>query len=328
MALVAAREAVSESGIEFDEELGLKSATVIGTALGGQHSQEDNYKEVYRNGKLRVHPFLAPRLMANAPVSHVSMEFGLKGPAWSVSTACASSTHSIGQAFQLVRSGVADAALTGGTESCITWGTLKAWEGLRVMSKEVCRPFSKNRKGMVQGEGAAVLVLEEMEHAKARGAPIWGEIVGFGMTADASDIVQPDLNGASRALSQALTDGGVAPDSVDYINAHGTGTAANDRTECAAIREVFGAHADALCISSTKSMHGHCLGGAGALEMAATLMTLRDGVIPPTINYQEPDPDCDLDVTPNEARQQKVETAVSNSFAFGGLNAVLAARRV
>ena len=290
--------------------------------MGGQHTQDDNYRLVYGEGKTRVHPFLVPRLMANAPVSWVSMDNGLRGPAYSVSTACASSNHAIGQAFHLIRSGGADAAVTGGAESGLTYGVLKAWEGLRVMSKTACRPFSKTRDGMVQGEGAAILVLEELEGAVARGATILGEIVGFGSSADAGDIVQPSLDGATRAMRAALSDGFVAPHQIGYVNAHGTATAMNDRTECAAVRDVFGAHADDLAISSTKSAHGHCIGAAGALEMVASLSALQ-GVVPPTVGFEEPDPDCDLNVVPNEAQERDVAYAMSNSFAFGGLNAVV-----
>ncbi len=327
MALTAAKEAIGQSGVEFTEELGMRTATVIGTSMGGQHTQDDNYRLIYRDGKQRVHPFTVPKLMANAPASWISMEHGLKGPAWSVSTACASSNHAIGQAFQLIRCGMADAAVTGGCESGLTYGVLKAWEGLRVMSKDTCRPFSKNRSGMVQGEGAAILVLEEMEAAKARGATILGEVVGFGMTADSNDIVQPSLDGAARAMRAALADAGLGGGEIAYINAHGTATTANDKTECAAIRDVFGDHADRLLVSSTKSMHGHCIGAAGALEMAATLSALGSGIVPPTANFEEADPECDLDVVPNEARETDVPFALSNSFAFGGLNAVLVVRR-
>jgi len=208
------------------------------------------------------------------------------------------------------------------------FGVIKAWEGLRVLSRDGCRPFCATRNGLVQGEGAAVLVLEEFERARARGARIWGEIVGFGMTADATDIVQPNADGAARAIRAALADAQVAPEDVGYINAHGTATAANDRTECAAIRMAFGAAADGVSVSSTKSMHGHCIGGAGAIEMAAVLLALDEGVIAPTIGYTTPDPDCDLNITPNTARERRVDVALSNSFAFGGLNAVLAVRRV
>ena len=327
MALTAAKEAVAFSGIAFDEALAMRTATVIGSSMGGQHTQDDNYRLIYRDNKPRVHPFTVPKLMANAPASWISMEYGLKGPAWSVSTACASSNHAIGQAFHMIRCGMADAALTGGAESGLTYGVLKAWEGLRVMSRDTCRPFSKTRTGMVQGEGAAILVLEEREAAMARGATIIGEIVGFGMTADAGDIVQPSRDGAARAMRAALADAGLDEAQVAYVNAHGTATAANDRTECAAIREVFGEHADRLMVSSTKSMHGHCIGAAGALEMTATLSALQSGIVPPTANFEEADPDCDLDVVPNEAREADVPYALSNSFAFGGLNAVLAVRR-
>ena len=326
MATVAAKEAIAQSGIVFEGALGERTATILGTSMGGQHTQDDNYRLVYGEGKTRVHPFLVPRLMANAPVSWVSMDHGLRGPAYSISTACASSNHAIGQAFHLIRSGGADAAVTGGAESGLTWGVLKGWEGLRVMSKTACRPFSKTRDGMVQGEGAAILVLEELEMAKARGANILGEIVGFGSSADAGDIVQPSLEGATRAMRSALSDGGVNPTEVAYVNAHGTATAMNDRTECAALRNVFGAHADALAVSSTKSAHGHCIGAAGALEMVATLSALQ-GILPPTIGYEEPDPDCDLNVVPNTAQQRVVDVAMSNSFAFGGLNAVVVVKR-
>ena len=327
MAMFSAREAVAQSGIEFDEALGLKTATVIGTAMGGLHTLDDNYRAVYQEMKNRVHPLIIPRLMANAPVSQITMEYGLMGASWSVSTACSSSNHAIAQAFQLVRSGAAEAAVTGGTESVLCFGGIKAWEGLRVMSKDGCRPFSKNRDGMVLGEGAAILILEELERARARGAPILGEIAGAGMTADAGDIVAPAVDGAARAMRLALADAAMAPGEVGYINAHGTATTMNDRTEAAAIRMVLGEQANAVLVSSTKSMHGHCIGAAGALEAAATLMALGEGVVPPTINHDHPDPEIGLDVVPNVAREAPVEAALSNSFAFGGLNAVLAFRK-
>lgn len=328
MALVAGKEAMEHSGLELTEQLGLRSAVVIGSGLGGLGTLDDNYRTVYEEGKNRVHPFVVPRTMPNAASSQLSMAHGIKGPAWTVSTACSSSNHAIGQAFHLVRSGISDVAVSGGAESMLCFGGVKAWEGLRVMSKDGCRPFCKTRNGMVQGEGAAVLVLEEMEMAKARGAVILGEIAGFGMSSDAGDIVQPDPNGASRAIKTALKDAGLAPEDVGYVNAHGTATTMNDKSECAALRDAFGAHADKLMVSSTKSMHGHGIGAAGALESLAVLMALNEGVIPPTIGYAEPDPDCDLDVVPNAARDAKVSAAISNSFAFGGLNAVLAFRAV
>ncbi|MEM7507167.1 MAG: beta-ketoacyl-[acyl-carrier-protein] synthase family protein [Pseudomonadota bacterium] len=326
-ALIAAQEAFDQSGLEITEELGLRTATIIATAMGGMHTLDDNYRQVYQEQKNRVHPFVVPRLMANAPVSQVSMKFGLKGPAYSVATACASSNHAMGQAFNLIRHGQCDVAVTGGTEAMLCFGGVKAWEGLRVMSKDGCRPFSKTRNGMVLGEGCAILILEEWERAKSRSAPILAEICGSGVSADATDIVAPDVNGAARAMALALSDAGMNADEVDYINAHGTATAMNDRTEAAAIRRSLGAHAENIMVSSTKSMHGHAIGAAGALEAAAVLMTLGDGPVPPTINYEEPDPDVALDVVPNEARDASVDAALSNAFAFGGLNAVLAFRR-
>jgi nodulation protein E len=234
----------------------------------------------------------------------------------------------MGLAFQIVRSGASRVMVTGGSESMLCFGGIKAWEGLRVMSKDACRPFSATRNGMVQGEGAAVFVFEEMEHAKARGAEILAEVVGFSMTSDAADIVMPSKQGAARAIAGALRDGQIAPEAVGYINAHGTGTAANDKSECAAVADVFGHHADRLMISSTKSMHGHLIGGTGAVELLACIMAVRDGVIAPTIGYEEPDPECALDVVPNVARDAKVDVVLSNAFAFGGLNAVLALRKV
>lgn len=327
-ALLAAREAMAQSGLVIDEALALRAGAIIGTSGGGLHTQDENYRLVYEEGKNRVHPFIVPRLMNNAAASQISMAFGLKGPTYCVATACSSSNHAIGQAFHMIRSGMTDVMLTGGSESMLVFGGIKAWEGLRVMSKDACRPFSRTRNGMVQGEGAAVFVLEEFGAARARGAPILAEIAGFAMTSDAADIVMPSQDGAARAIEGALRDARMAPEEVGYINAHGTGTAANDKTECAAVRQIFGAHADRLMISSTKSMHGHLIGGTGAVELLACILALRDGVIAPTIGYEEPDPDCDLDVVPNVARERPVTAALSNAFAFGGLNAVLALRSV
>ena len=326
--LAAAAEAIAQSGITFSGETAAKSGVVLGTAGGGVSTWDDNYRAVYEEGKNRVHPFVVPKLMNNAAASHVSMEYNLKGPSFTVSTACASSNHAMAQAFQMVRSGMAPAMLTGGSESMLCFGGVKAWEGLRVMSKDACRPFSANRNGMVQGEGAGIFVFEEYEHARARGAEILCEVAGFAMSSDAADIVMPSKNGAARAMAGALADAGVNPDQVGYINAHGTGTAANDKTECAAVADVFGPHADQLMISSTKSMHGHLIGGTGAVELLACIMALRDGVIAPTIGYEEPDPECALDVVPNEARDASVDLVLSNAFAFGGMNAVLALRKI
>ena len=325
--LIAAEEAIAQSGLEFEGQLASQSGVVLGTSGGGLNTQDENYRAVYEEGKNRVHPFIVPKLMNNAAASHVSMTFNLKGPSFTVATACASSNHAMGQAFWLIRGGAAKVMITGGSESMLCFGGVKAWEGLRVMSKDACRPFSANRNGMVQGEGAGVFVFEDYDHARARGAEILAEVVGFSMTSDAADIVMPSQQGASRAIKGALEDAGINADQVGYINAHGTGTAANDKTECAAVSNVFGQHANEVMISSTKSMHGHLIGGTGAVELLACLMALKDGVIAPTIGYEEPDPECALDVVPNEAREAKVDYVLSNAFAFGGLNAVLALKR-
>lgn len=328
LVLLASREAMAQSGLEITEELSETTGVVLGTAAGGMNTWDDNFRSVYEEGKNRVHPFVVPKLMTNAAASHLSMAHNIKGPSLTVSTACASSNHAIGLAFQMVRSGMARVMLSGGADAMLTFGGIKAWEGLRVMSKTACRPFSANRSGMVQGEGAGVFVLETYEGAKARGAEILAELIGFSMTSDAGDIVMPNQQGAVRAIRGALRDACLDPQDIGYINAHGTGTAANDKTECAAVTEAFGAHAPALMMSSTKSMHGHLIGGTGAVELLACLMALRDGVIAPTIGYEQPDPNCALDVVPNVARQAKVTATLSNAFAFGGMNAVLALKAI
>jgi len=326
--ILAARQAIGQSGLVFEDALSIASGVVLGTAGGGVNTWDDNYRAVYEEGKNRVHPFVVPKLMNNAAASHVSMEWNLRGPTFTVATACASSNHAMGQAFHMVRSGAATVMVTGGSEAMLCFGGIKAWEGLRVMSRDACRPFSLNRNGMVQGEGAGVFVFEDYDHARARGAEILAEVVGFAMSSDAGDIVMPSAQGAERAITGALRDARLNPEEVGYINAHGTGTAANDKTECAAVAHAFGQHADRLMISSTKSMHGHLIGGTGAVELLACIMALREGVIAPTIGYEEPDPECALDVVPNTAREARVEAVLSNAFAFGGLNAVLALRRV
>jgi nodulation protein E len=325
-ALVAAREAVRDSQIEWTPERQARSAVITGACVGGQSTEDQGYVELYRQNRPRINPLTIARTMANAGASHISIEFGLTGPAFTFSTACASSTHAIGHAFWMVRSGAAEVAIAGGSEAPFCFGHLKAWEAMRVVAPDTCRPFSKNRRGMILGEGGAMLVLEPLESAIARGARVYGEVIGFGMTADAHHLTQPTLAGPSNAMRSALADAGIAPEQVGYINAHGTATPANDPTEIAAIRAVFGQQAERLAISSTKSMHGHALGAAGALEAVATILSLRHGVAPPTANFIEADPQCDLDVVPNTARKQSVEYALSNSFAFGGLNAVLAFR--
>ena len=325
-ALWSARQAVAQSGLVFDEALALRSGVILGTAGGGLGTIDDSYRAVYAEGKNRVHPLTVPRLMASAGVSHISMTYGLRGPAFTVSTACASSNHAMGLAYQMVRSGAAPVMLTGGAEAMLTFGGLKAWEGLRVMAADACRPFSADRSGMVQGEGAAVFVFEAYKHARARGATILAEVVGFSMCSDAHDIVMPSADGAVRAMRGALDDAGLEPGQVDYINAHGTGTRANDANEAMAIRTVFGPSPP--LVSSTKGAHGHIIGGTGAVEALACLMALRDGVVAPTLGYQKPDPDCALDVVPNTARKADVKVAMTNAFAFGGLNAVLVLRRI
>ncbi|CAN5252566.1 beta-ketoacyl-[acyl-carrier-protein] synthase family protein [soil metagenome] len=327
-ALIAAREAVAQSGLDFTaDSLGDRTAVILGTAVGGEATREDASRRLYGENNPRVHPFTIIRLMANAPASQLSMEFGLRGPSFAVASACASANHAMGQAMNMLRHGVAQVALTGGTEASLSLAVIKAWEAMRVLADDVCSPFSKQRRGLVLGEGAGIFVLETLEHAQARGATILAELAGSGMSSDATDIVLPDAGGAARAMQGALADAGLALQDIDYINAHGTGTTANDRTETRAIRQVFGAHANALAVSSTKSMHGHLLGAAGAIELLAVVGAMREGLIPPTINYTEPDPECDLDVVPNLARARPVRAALSNSFAFGGMNAAIAVKR-
>jgi nodulation protein E len=250
------------------------------------------------------------------------------GPAYTLSTACASANHAIGHAFWMIRSGLVDAAITGGSEAPLSFGNLKAWESMRVLSSDLCRPFSKDRNGIVLGEGAGVLFLESLERAQSRSARIYAEVIGFGMSADAVHMIQPSADGAVAAMTAALEDGRIHVEEVDYINAHGTGTTANDATEASSIRRVFGPRADRIPVSSTKSMHGHTLGAAGGLEAVAACLAMSNGVLPPTANFSHADPECDLDVVPNTARPATVRVALSNSFAFGGLNAVLAFRKM
>ena len=326
-ALIASKQAILESGLEFNEDDCTKIGVILGTAGGGLQTQDENYRQVYENGKNRVHPFIVPKLMNNAAASHVSIKFNIQGPCFTIATACSSSNHAIGQALNLLRTGSIKVAITGGSESMLCFGGIKAWEGLRVMSKESCRPFCKTRDGMVQGEGAAVFIFENYEHAKKRGANILAEVAGFSMTSDAHDIVNPSKKGAARAINGALIDSKLNPEDIEYINAHGTGTLANDKTECAAIKEVFKNYSQNLMISSTKSMHGHLIGGTGAVELLSCILALNKNTLAPTINYQKVDPDCDLDVIPNIAREKKIKCTLSNSFAFGGLNAVIALKK-
>ncbi|MFZ0589504.1 MAG: beta-ketoacyl-[acyl-carrier-protein] synthase family protein [Bryobacteraceae bacterium] len=322
-AAVAAREGVRQSGLHFRNGLGDRTAVVTGSSIGGQFAEEEGYLNLYRKNNPRVAPLTIPRTMANSGASRISLEHGIQGPTYTVSTACSSANHALGQAFWMIRSGAMTAAIAGGSEAVFAEGLLRAWEALRIVSPDTCRPFSKDRRGLILGEGGAMLILENWEHACARGARILGEICGFGMSSDAYHITQPSVHGPVKAMQWALADAGLAPEAVDYVNAHGTGTIVNDATESAAIREVFGTHADRLLVSSTKSMHGHTLGAAGAIEAVATLLALEHQKAPPTANFTERDPACDLDVVPNAARPAALEYAMSNSFAFGGLNAVL-----
>ncbi len=324
LALVAGHEAVASAGLALDDPR--RGGVILGASIG--HETTDSaYKSFYVDRSNRLPPFTIPRIMPSGPASHLSMAFSLRGPSFATASACASAAHAIGLAFQAIRVGQLDVVITGGCDAPLCVGVLKGWEALRVLSPDVCRPFSRDRNGLVVGEGAGILVLESFERARARGAEILGEIVGCGMSADAADITAPDPESAAWAMSQALADAGVPPDAVGYVNAHGTGTRLNDRAEIAALRLVFGAHTDRLAVSSTKSMLGHTLCAGGALELIVTLLALRHGVLPPTINFREPDPDCAIDCVANVARPAAVEYALSNSFAFGGLNAVLAVRR-
>jgi nodulation protein E len=327
-AAVAAREAVAQSRLTFDGDLSDQSAVITGSSVGGQFSEEEGYLRLYRENNPRVAPLTIPRTMSNAGASRISLEFGIQGPAYTVSTACSSSNHAIGQAFWLVRNGQAKAAIAGGSEAVFAEGLLRAWEAMRVVTPDVCRPFSADRKGLSLGEGAGMLVLEDWDHARARGATILAEVAGFGMSSDAHHITQPCPEGPIKAMQWALRDAAMRSDEIDYINAHGTGTQTNDVIETQAIRTVFSSTADRLLVSSTKSMHGHTLGAAGAIEAVITVLALRCGIVPPTANFTTPDPACNLDVIPNRARRAEIQSALSNTFAFGGLNACLVFKRV
>jgi nodulation protein E len=328
LGIVAARDAIADSTLTWDDELRTRTGVITGSCLGGIGTEDAHYFGFYHENKPRCSPTAVPRIMSNAVASHVAMEQKFTGATFTTSTACSSANHAIGQAFWLIRQGTLECALAGGSEAPLSFGHLKAWEAMRVVASDTCRPFSKNRAGIILGEGAAMLVLETLENARARGAKIYAELAGFGMSADAYHLTSPLAEGAARAMNAALEDGHLSREQINYVNAHGTGTQANDSTETRAIRQVFGPHANQLAISSTKSMHGHALGAAGALEGVATLLAFRSNFLPPTANFLERDPACDLDVVPNQARNAEIEGALSNSFAFGGLNAVLAFRRV
>jgi nodulation protein E len=328
MAVIAAGEALRQSGLVVTPENERRIGAVVGAGVCGWDSIEDNYRAILLEGRPRANVFTVPRVMTGAPAGQVSMNYGLKGPVFGVTSACSTSNHAFISALDLLRSGRADAVLAGGTEAPLVYGILKGWEALRVVAREACRPFSADRDGLMLGEGAGVLVMETLEHAQARGATILAEFAGGGMSADASDIVSPTVDGPTAAMRDCLADAGLSPEDVDYVNAHGTGTKANDMIESQAIQRVFGDHASSLSVSSTKSMHGHCLGASGAIEMIACVMAVREGLVPPTMGYRVADPDCPLDVTPNVARKRDVRVALSNAFAFGGTNAVVAVRGV
>lgn len=321
----AAREAVAQSGLEtpISDADAYRTACVIGSGVGGLTTLEFSYKMLFKENKRATHPLTLLKAIGSSASAHVSIEYGIKGPTFGVVSACSTATHSIGVVYQMIRSGLVDTGIAGAAEASLNWGATRAWQAMRVLSPDGLFPFSKTRNGTVLAEGSGVLVLEEYERAKARGAPILAELMGFGMTADAADMVNPSIDGASTAMQIALDDAQLAPSDIDYINAHGTATAVNDVNETRAIKHVFGNAANNLSISSTKSMHGHTLGACGGIEAAASIKALEENFIPPTIGLKEPDPECDLDYTPNEGKKRDVNYVMSNSFAFGGLNAVL-----
>ena len=328
ISVIAARQAMKQAGLEPGEFNPQRSGAVVGVGIFGTDAVDQSYVDIFLEKKKRAHIFTVPRVMPSGPSGHVSISMGLQGPVFGVTSACASGNHAFISAIDQIRLGRADVMLAGGAELALVYGPLKAWESLRVLARSVCRPFSADRDGLVLGDGAAMAVLESYEHAKARGANILAEIIGVGMSGDASDIVNPTVEGPAAAMRNCLADAGISADQVDYINAHGTATQTNDQTETRVIRDVFGSAADTVSVSSTKSMHGHCLGASSAIELIACVNSVREGVIPPTINYTTPDPACDLDVTPNVAREKKVDIAISNAFAFGGTNAVIAVKKI
>ena len=327
-AVVAAREAIEDAGLSVNSPTLARAAGVIGSGCGGKQTDEETYRKLYKVGHGRVHPLTIPKGMPSAAASMVSYHIGIKGPVFSIASACASGAHAIIQGAMMIRSGLVDVAVVGGTDAPFTYGLLKSWEALRVVSSDTCRPFSNDRSGMVLGEGAAMLVLESADHAAMRGANCYAELAGFGMTSDAGHITRPDTDGIAAAIRAALSDAALDPDAVDYINAHGTGTEANDLAETRAIRQVFGKHADSLAVSATKSMHGHALGAASAMELIATVLAVQKRLMPPTANFTSAGEGCDLDYVPNVARAEPVKIALSNSFAFGGLNAVIVIKAV
>jgi nodulation protein E len=322
-AAAAADEAVKQSGLEVPFVDPYRTACIIGSGAGGLVTFEKSYRDLFIENKRATHPLTLLRIIGSSAAAHVGIEFGVKGPTYATCSACSTATHAIGAARDYIKHGMVDVAIAGASESVINYGTMKAWQALHVLSPEGCFPFSKKRNGTVLGEGAGILVLESLEHAKARGAKILAELVGYGMTSDAKDMVNPDIEGPAEAMRLALEDAGLTPTDIDYLNAHGTATMINDRNETNAIKRVFGSYASKLPISSTKSMHGHPLGAGGGIEAVACIKAMEEGILPPTIGLEEADPDCDLDYVPNVARAKKLNYVMSNSFAFGGLNAVI-----
>ncbi len=322
LAVFAARQAVAESGDVLDRASPMRNGVLFSAALG-YTTIEDAYRRMYGEGTTRVHPFLVPRAMPSAPASQVCMDMKIQGPSYNIASACASATHAIGAAFHMIRCGLLDVAVAGGCEAPLTLGFMRSWDALRVVARDTCRPFSKDRNGLVMGEGAAAVVLENMDRARARGARIHGEIIGFGMSSDAVDITSPDPDGASRAMRAALDDAAISADRVDYVQAHGTGTVMNDRNEAHALRALLGDRLLAVPVSSSKAMTGHTLCASGGLSLIFTALALREGLLPPTLNHTENDPEFEIDCVPNIFRRASPRIAMINSFAFGGLNAVL-----
>jgi 3-oxoacyl-[acyl-carrier-protein] synthase II len=334
-ALAAASQAWKDAGLYINVKEKERMGVYIGSGMGGANTIEEEYDQLFRHNADSIKPLTVLMVMNNAAASHISIEYGLSGPCLTVSTACASSTNAIGEAFRQIRDGYVDLMLAGGTEAFLTYGSFRSWESLRVLAAEdpddpskSCKPFSKNRTGLVLGEGAAIVVLEEMERAINRGASIYAELLGYGSTADAVHMTKPSFEGQARAISEALHAAGIIPEEVDYINAHGTATQWNDLLETQAVKKVFGDYAYKVPISSTKSIHGHTMGAAGAIEFIVSVLAIKKQAIPPTTNLDLPDPECDLDYVPKITRKGvKVNTVMSNSFAFGGTNAVLIARK-
>ncbi|MDT8283041.1 MAG: beta-ketoacyl-[acyl-carrier-protein] synthase family protein [Gammaproteobacteria bacterium] len=322
-AVIAAQEAVEDAGLVSGEKILTEAAAIIGSGCGGKHTDEATYEQLYKQNRKRAHPLTIPKGMPSAAASMISLHLGIKGPVFALASACASGAHAIIQGMTMIQSGMIDVALVGASDAPFTYGLLKSWEALRVLSTDTCRPFCKDRSGLILGEGAGMLVLESEEHAVLRSAHIYAELAGYGMSSDAGHITRPDVDGISRAMQNALQSADMTARDVDYINAHGTGTQANDLAETQAIHQVFGEHAKNLTISSTKSMHGHALGASSAMELIATALSMKNSIIPPTANFTEADEGCVLDYVPNTPRQKKIRIAMSNSFAFGGLNVAL-----